>query len=149
MRAVVQRVDACRVVVDGTTVGKIDRGLLVYLGIAGEDGRKEADYIVRKASQLRVFDDADGVMNLSVEDVAGEICVVSQFTLFGDTRKGNRPSYNRAASPDIAVPLYEYCVERFRSLGFAVATGSFGAAMKVSYKNNGPVTILIDTEKRR
>ncbi|MFW5806878.1 MAG: D-aminoacyl-tRNA deacylase, partial [Spirochaetota bacterium] len=147
MRAVVQRVTDCSVVVDGETSGALDRGILVYLGISTEDGQQDVRYVAEKAANLRIFEDEAGKMNRSVLDIGGGACVVSQFTLYGDTRKGRRPSYNRAAPPEVAVPLYESFQEALRELGLFVATGVFGAVMHVRYTNLGPVTILIDSEK--
>lgn len=147
MRAVVQRVADCSIVVDGESVGAIDRGILVYLGITAGDGTEEIRYVSAKAANLRIFEDEEGVMNRSVLEAGGGACVVSQFTLYGDTRKGRRPSYNRAAGPDLAVPVYEEFVSALRNLGLEVATGVFGAHMDVRYTNDGPVTILIDSEK--
>ncbi|MFP4636920.1 MAG: D-aminoacyl-tRNA deacylase [Spirochaetaceae bacterium] len=147
MRAVVQRVTDCSVVVDGETSGALDRGILVYLGISTEDGQQDVRYVAEKAANLRIFEDEAGKMNRSVLDIGGGACVVSQFTLYGDTRKGRRPSYNRAAPPEVAVPLYESFQETLRELGLTVATGVFGAVMHVRYTNLGPVTILIDSEK--
>ncbi|MFP4206282.1 MAG: D-aminoacyl-tRNA deacylase, partial [Spirochaetaceae bacterium] len=142
MRAVVQRVTDCSVVVDGETSGALDRGILVYLGISTEDGQQDVRYVAEKAANLRIFEDEAGKMNRSVLDIGGGACVVSQFTLYGDTRKGRRPSYNRAAPPEVAVPLYESFQEALRELGLFVATGVFGAVMHVRYTNLGPVTIL-------
>lgn len=147
MRAVVQRITDCSIVVDGETVGTIDRGILVYLGITTGDGTDEIRYVSSKAAHLRIFEDDAGVMNRSVLEAGGGACIVSQFTLYGDTRKGRRPSYNRAAGPEVAVPVYEQFVEALRALGLEVATGVFGAHMDVTYTNDGPVTILIDSEK--
>ena len=147
MRAVVQRVSSCRVVVEGAATGEIGMGLLAYIGIASSDERDDADYIVNKISGLRIFKDDHKAMNLSLEDVGGDICVVSQFTLYGDTRKGRRPSFNLAAPPEIAIPLYEYCINAFISRGFMTASGRFGAHMNVDYVNDGPVTILVDSQK--
>lgn len=147
MRAVVQRATDCSIEVDGKTVGAIDHGILVYLGITAEDGEDEIRYVANKVAHLRIFEDDSGTMNRSVLDTGGAACVVSQFTLYGDTRKGRRPSYNRAAPPPVATPIYEAFTERLRGLGLTVATGVFGAFMQVRYTNAGPVTILIDSEK--
>jgi D-tyrosyl-tRNA(Tyr) deacylase len=127
-------------------VGSIGRGFLVLLGVHTGDEKKDADHIVKKLSGLRVFEDENGKMNLSLSDVSGELLVVSQFTLFGDARHGNRPSFIEAALPDKAIPLYEYVVESLRK-SFTVATGVFGADMQVSLVNDGPVTILLDSTK--
>jgi D-tyrosyl-tRNA(Tyr) deacylase len=147
MRAVVQRTTDCSIEVDGEVVGAIDYGLLVYLGVTAEDGAEEVRYVANKVANLRIFEDDGGTMNRSVLETGGAACVVSQFTLYGDTRKGRRPSYNRAAGPQSATPVYESFVESLREMGLEVATGVFGAFMKVRYTNAGPVTILIDSEK--
>ncbi|MCR5612002.1 MAG: D-tyrosyl-tRNA(Tyr) deacylase [Clostridiales bacterium] len=146
MRAVVQRVNNASVTVDGRTIGSIGRGFLVLLGVHVSDTEKDADYIAKKISGLRVFEDPDGKMNLSLNDANGELLVVSQFTLYGDARHGNRPSFIEAALPDTAIPLYEYVVSKLRE-SFHVETGEFGADMKVSLVNDGPVTILLDSKK--
>lgn len=146
MRAVVQRVLSSQVEVGGRVIGSIGRGFLVLLGVGVSDGEQDADYIVKKLSGLRVFEDGNGKMNLGLRDVGGELLIVSQFTLFGDARHGNRPSFIEAALPDKAVPLYEYVVEQLRR-EFRVETGEFGADMKVSIENDGPVTILLDSKK--
>lgn len=133
--------------IDNDTVGCIGRGMMILLGIAPEDTRADADWLIGKISRLRIFDDANGVMNLSVQDIGGEALVVSQFTLMASYRKGNRPSYIRAACPDTAIPLYEYFVQQLRqTLGRDVPTGRFGADMKVSLTNDGPVTIVMDSK---
>ena len=147
MRAVVQRVSECSIEVHGETVGAIDGGILVYLGITADDGDEAIRYVASKVANLRIFEDEAGVMNRSVLDTGGAACVVSQFTLYGDTRKGRRPSYNRAAPPEVATPIYEQFVEALRGMGLEVATGVFQASMKVRYTNLGPVTILVDSEK--
>lgn len=147
MRTVVQRVSSCTVTVDDETTGKIGGGLLVLLGIRSGDSEKDANYLAEKIANLRVFPDEDGKMNLSVKDIGGEVLVVSQFTLFGDCRKGRRPSYNDAAPPEVAECLYEYFVNSLKELGLPVATGLFQAMMEVNLVNDGPVTILLDSEK--
>ena len=147
MRAVVQRVLSAEVAVGGVAVGSIGKGFLVLLGVHVSDEMTDADYIVKKLSGLRVFEDEQGKMNLSLKDAGGELLVVSQFTLYGDARHGNRPSFIEAALPDKAVPLYEYVVEKLRE-SFRVETGVFGAEMKVSLVNDGPVTILLDSKKQ-
>ena len=147
MRAVVQRVAHARVDVGGKTVGSIGRGFLVLLGVHTSDEREDADYIIKKLSGLRVFEDENGKMNLGLRDVGGELLVISQFTLYGDARHGNRPSFIEAALPEKAIPLYEYTVEKLRG-GFHVETGIFGAEMEVSLLNDGPVTILLDSKKQ-
>ncbi len=147
MRTVIQRVTQASVTIDNETVGCIGRGMMILLGIAPEDTRADADWLIGKISRLRIFDDANGVMNLSVQDIGGEALVVSQFTLMASYRKGNRPSYIRAARPDTAIPLYEYFVQQLQqSLGRDVRTGRFGADMKVSLTNDGPVTIVMDSK---
>jgi D-tyrosyl-tRNA(Tyr) deacylase len=145
MRAVIQRVSRGEVRVGRQSVGRIGRGLLVLLGVAGEDTRKEADYLAEKIVNLRIFEDEGGKMNRSVKDVGGEMLVVSQFTLLGDCRKGRRPSFVKAAAPQAADALYAYFVEQVRRRGIAVATGRFGAEMAVSLVNQGPVTIILET----
>ena len=147
MRAVVQRVTESSVEVDGKTIGEIGRGLLVLLGVADDDGEDDASQIAKKVAQLRIFNDADGKFNLSLEDVGGAVLLISQFTLLGDARKGNRPSFIAAARPEQAVPLYESVEQHLRDRGITVATGEFGAHMDVHLTNDGPVTILLDTRK--
>lgn len=147
MRAVAQRVFEASVLVDGQTVGAIGAGLLVYLGAAGDDTDADVGAMANKLAGLRVFKDDDGKMSRSVEDVGGEVLVVSQFTLFGDVRKGRRPSFTGAAGPDEALRLYEACVSALRGRGLTVATGRFRAMMDVRSRVDGPVTILIDTKK--
>ena len=146
MRAVVQRVGRCKICVDDVIVSSCGRGLLIYLGVGIGDSRTNADFIVAKSSSLRIFEDADGQMNLSASDVDAEICVVSQFTLYANTRKGRRPSFTAAADPVLAHDLYDYVIEAFRSSGYVVATGRFGAHMLVEYVNDGPVTIILDSD---
>lgn len=147
MRAVVQRVSRCRVTVDANTVGEIGRGLLVLLGIGKGDAEFEADYLVEKIIGLRIFEDAAGKMNLSVQDAGGAMVVVSQFTLHGDVRRGKRPSFDAAARPEEAKRLYEYFVAKIRAAGLRCETGQFQAMMEVELVNSGPVTILLDSEK--
>lgn len=147
MRTVIQRVSTASVSISGETVGQIGQGLMILLGITPEDTTDDADWLVGKISRLRIFDDADGVMNLSIQDISGEALVVSQFTLMASYRKGNRPSYIRAAAPSTAIPLYEYFVARLQeNLARPVATGRFGADMQVSLTNDGPVTINMDSK---
>ncbi|MFO7605518.1 MAG: D-aminoacyl-tRNA deacylase [Desulfurivibrionaceae bacterium] len=148
MRAVVQRVKGCKVTVGGEISGEIGTGLLVLLGVGSGDSQKDAAYLADKVANLRVFPDQDDKMNLSVKDIGGEVLVVSQFTLFGDCRKGRRPSYNDAAPPDKAERLYEHFVEILTGQGLATATGRFQAMMSVTLTNDGPVTILLDSEKK-
>lgn len=147
MRAVVQRVTRASVTIDGEIVGEIGNGLVVLLGIARDDTRDDADYLVPKLLALRIFDDAEGRMNVSVKDIDGGLLVVSQFTLYGDVRRGLRPSWSDAAAPEIAEPLYEYFVESSRKLLGRVETGSFRKTMQVELVNDGPVTILLDSRK--
>ncbi|HYP29359.1 MAG TPA: D-aminoacyl-tRNA deacylase [Blastocatellia bacterium] len=147
MRAILQRVTEARVEVGGRAVGEIGQGLLVLLGVAREDGREDADYLAEKIINLRIFADGQGRMNLSLGDTGGAMLVVSQFTLYGDARKGRRPSYSDAAEPEKASSLYEYFVERVRAQGVRVETGVFQAMMEVSLTNSGPVTILLDSRK--
>jgi len=147
MRAVVQRVSRARVTVSGEITGEIGLGLLVLLGVGAGDTRTEADYLVDKTIGLRIFEDAGGKMNLSVADVAGALLVVSQFTLYGDVRRGKRPSFDAAAPPEQALELYEYFVERVRDAGLRCETGRFQETMQVELVNEGPVTILLDSAK--
>ena len=147
MRAVVQRVIQSSVTVDGEPVGAIGPGLMVLIGVSVDDTDKDLKYIVDKVPNLRIFDDENGVMNKSVLDAGGSILAVSQFTLYGDARGGRRPSYIRAAKPEMANELYERAVAAWRSLGIHVETGRFRTEMKVSLVNDGPVTILLDSEK--
>ena len=146
MRAVVQRVASACVRVDGETVGSIGRGLLVLVSVAPDDGEGDVDYIVKKCTGLRVFEDDAGRMNLSAAEVGAGLLVVSQFTLHGDARKGNRPSFIGAAPPERAIPLYERLLARFREL-IPTEAGVFGADMQVELINDGPVTILLDSKK--
>jgi D-tyrosyl-tRNA(Tyr) deacylase len=147
MRAVVQRVSSSSVSVQGELVGEIGRGLLILLGVGNNDTVDDAVYLAAKISGLRVFEDEQNKMNLSVLDIRGGLLVVSQFTLFGDCRKGRRPSYSEAARPEDAVKLYCEFVEELQSLGLAVATGVFQAHMQVEIVNDGPVTLLLDSKK--
>jgi D-aminoacyl-tRNA deacylase len=148
MRAVVQRVSSASVTVDGRTTGEIGRGLLVFLGIAPEDGDTEVRWIADKIVNLRIFEDDAGRMNRSLLEIEGDVQVVSQFTLYGDARKGRRPSFVRAAQGPEAERTYEAAVAALRDLGVTVATGEFGAAMDVALTNSGPVTILLDSDKQ-
>ena len=151
MRAVVQRVSSAAVTVGDETVGRIEHGLLVFVGVERDDGPQDAAYIAGKVRDLRVFEDpteASRHLNRSVGDVGGSVLVVSQFTLAADCRKGRRPSFDEAAAPQIAEPLYEDVVRRLRSSGLPVATGTFQATMRVSLVNDGPVTLLLDSRKR-
>lgn len=147
MRAVLQRVTEARVEVAGQIAGEIGAGLLVLLGVARDDATDDADYLAEKIANLRIFDDAEGKMNRSLLDTAGAMLIVSQFTLFGDVRRGRRPSYSDAAEPEKANQLYEYFVDRVRGFGLKVETGVFQAMMTVTLTNDGPVTILLDSPK--
>lgn len=147
MRIVIQRVTSASVSINDAVVGQIGKGVMILLGITPDDTTADADWLVGKVSRLRIFDDANGVMNLSLQDIGGEALVVSQFTLMASYRKGNRPSYIHAASPSVAIPLYEYFVKELqRQLGRPVPTGQFGADMQVSLTNDGPVTIVMDSK---
>ena len=149
MRAVIQRVLSASVTIDGKVKSSIGPGLLILLGIGHEDGKEDIEWLVKKIAGLRIFDDEAGVMNRSVLERGGEALVVSQFTLMASTRKGNRPSYIRAAGHDVAIPLYEaFCKALQEAIGKPVGTGVFGADMKVSLVNDGPVTICMDTKNR-
>ena len=147
MRAVIQRVTRARVTIDGEVVGEIANGLVVLLGVARDDTKEDADYLVPKIIALRIFDDVEGRMNVSVKDIEGSLLIVSQFTLYGDVRRGLRPSWSDAAAPEIAEPLYDYFVESSRKLLGRVETGSFRKLMQVELVNDGPVTILLDSRK--
>lgn len=145
MRVVVQRSKAARVTVDGETVGRIERGLVVLVGITHEDTEQDARYLADKLAGLRIFEDAEGKMNLSVQDIGGQVLSISQFTLYGDVRKGKRPNFMAAARPEQARPLYETFNGLLRELGLHVETGVFGAMMDVELTNWGPVTLVIDS----
>lgn len=147
MRAVVQRTVYSSVAVGGQETARINQGLMVLLGIKQGDTEKDAEYLMEKIVNLRIFSDEDGKMNLSLLNIGGEVLLVSQFTLYGDVRKGRRPGFSNAALPEIALPLYEYSVKFLEGLGVKVATGAFGAHMLVRIDNDGPVTILLDSEK--
>jgi D-tyrosyl-tRNA(Tyr) deacylase len=147
MRAVVQRVTRASVTIDGEIAGEIEHGLVVLLGIARDDTKEDADYLAPKIIALRIFDDAEGRMNVSLKDSGGGLLIVSQFTLYGDVRRGLRPSWSDAAAPEIAEPLYDYFVESSRKLLGRVETGSFRKMMLVELVNDGPVTILLDSRK--
>ncbi len=147
MRAVVQRVEDCSVRVRGTTVGAIQKGLLVYLGVEQDDTLEDCSYIAEKIVNLRIFEDEQGKMNLSLLDTGLQALIVSQFTLLGDVRKGRRPSFIKAAAPEKAEHYYRVCIDLFRRKGVDTAEGEFQAMMDVSYTNRGPVTILIDSKK--
>jgi D-tyrosyl-tRNA(Tyr) deacylase len=149
MRAVIQRVKSAKVEVDGAVCGEIKQGLLVLLGITQDDQAADADWLIKKMVQLRIFSDDEGKMNLSVEDVKGGILLVSQFTLYADAKKGNRPSYIRSAAPAISVPIYESFIESLKArFQGPVETGIFGASMDITLVNDGPVTIILDSRQQ-
>ena len=149
MRVVVQRVSSASVTIGGVVKSAIGQGLLVLLGVGPADGQEDLDYLVKKVAALRIFDDEAGVMNRSVVDIGGEVLVVSQFTLMASTKKGNRPSYVRAAGHELAIPMYEaFCAALSDAMGRPVGTGEFGAEMAVSLINDGPVTIIIDSQEK-
>lgn len=148
MRIVVQRCSRAEVRIDGRTVGQIGQGFMLLVGITEKDTQAEAELLAKKIAQLRVFEDSEGKMNLAIRDIGGAILSISQFTLYADCRKGNRPSFIRAARPEQASPLYDYFNETLReTYGLTVETGRFGADMKVDFINDGPVTILLDTDE--
>jgi D-tyrosyl-tRNA(Tyr) deacylase len=147
MRAVVQRVSRAQVAVQGEVTGRINRGIVVLLAVGNADGESDADYLADKIVGLRIFEDEGGKMNLAVSDIRGEVLVVSQFTLYGDVRRGKRPSYDQAAPPQQARELYEYFVERIRATGLVCETGRFQETMQVELVNEGPVTIILDSAK--
>lgn len=147
MKAVVQRVKDARVTVDGVLTGAIEQGLLIYLGVADEDDENICVKMANKIAKMRIFEDAEEKMNLSVQDINGSILVVSQFTLYANLHKGNRPSYDGAGEPKHAEKLYEYFISVLKDMGFEVACGRFGAHMHVQYENDGPVTILMDSNE--
>ncbi|MEQ8474925.1 D-aminoacyl-tRNA deacylase [Fulvivirga sp.] len=150
MITVIQRVSEASVTIDNIIKGKIDQGLMILLGIEEADGKEDIDWLVRKVLNLRIFDDEEGVMNKSLIDVEGEVLLISQFTLHASTKKGNRPSYIKAAKPDIAIPLYEQFIKALETeLGRGIQTGEFGADMKVGLVNDGPVTIIIDSKDKK
>jgi len=150
MRLVIQRVSSASVEVEEFVVSEIETGLLILAGIEESDTAEDIDWLVKKTCQLRIFNDSEGVMNLDVQEIAGKIILVSQFTLHASTRKGNRPSYIRAARPETAIPLYEQLIDEFKKVlgGKKVQTGIFGADMQVYLVNNGPVTIILDSKNR-
>ena len=149
MRIILQRVSEASVKIDGNIKGAIEGGLLVLLGIEAADSEVDADWLISKISGLRIFSDSEGKMNLSIKDINGALLVISQFTLFASTKKGNRPSYIQAARPEQAIPLYEYFVSKLKSeTNLIVETGTFGADMKISLVNDGPVTISIDSKNK-
>lgn len=149
MRTVIQRVTHASVTIDGKVKSEIGPGLLILLGVEGSDNSEDVDWLVKKVAALRIFDDEQGVMNRSLTDVGGEALVVSQFTLYASYKKGNRPSWFRAATHDISIPLYEeFCTKLSSAIGRPVGTGEFGADMKVELLNDGPVTICMDTKNK-
>ncbi len=149
MRVVIQKVKEASVSVENKTISSIKKGLLILVGIENADTQEDIDWLVKKVVQLRIFSDENGVMNLSVKDVDGDIIVVSQFTLHANTKKGNRPSYIRAAKPDFSIPIYEKFINAIESaLGKKIGTGEFGATMDVALINDGPVTIIIDSKQK-
>ncbi len=149
MKAVIQRVTKASVTVDGKVISSIKNGLLVLLGITNEDTNTDIEWLSKKIVNLRIFNDKDAIMNKSVSDIEGNIIVVSQFTLLASTKKGNRPSYLKAAKPDVAIPLYEQFISQLeKEVGRKVGTGVFGADMKIELLNDGPVTIIVDSLKR-
>ncbi|MBO0470978.1 D-tyrosyl-tRNA(Tyr) deacylase [Enterococcus sp. DIV0242_7C1] len=148
MKAVIQRVTEAQVQIEGKVVGKIDQGFMILLGIHAKDTKEDVDYLVRKISKLRVFEDDQGKMNLSLQEIGGSILSISQFTLYADTKKGNRPSFIEAARPETAISLYEMFNKQLKEIGIPTETGEFGADMKVTLTNDGPVTIIIDTNDK-
>lgn len=149
MRAVVQRVSRASVEIENKTVGEIEQGLVVLLGINTEDQKKDAEYLAKKIPELRIFEDRQQKMNLSLREINGEILAISQFTLYADTRKGRRPSFIKAALPEKAEPLYQYFIELLKNENIPVEQGVFGAMMNVKIFNQGPVTIILDSEDRK
>ena len=149
MRVLIQRVSEASVQIEGEIKSKIDEGLLIFVGIENDDDKEDIEFLAKKSVNLRIFDDENGVMNRSILDSGGDILVVSQFTLHASTKKGNRPSYIKAAKPDVSIPLYDqFCAELSKLLDEQVKTGEFGADMKVKLLNDGPVTIWIDSKNR-
>jgi len=147
MRVVIQRVSQASVTIEGNVKASIGKGFMILVGIGDDDNQNDIDYLVKKITNLRVFDDSEGVMNLSIQDIGGEILLISQFTLMASTKKGNRPSYIKAARPEISVPLYESLINAIEAaIGKEIGTGEFGADMKVALINDGPVTICIDSK---
>ncbi len=150
MRVVVQRVSQASVTINGKVKSTIGTGLLIFVGIMNDDGLEDIDWLSRKIPQIRIFPDNDGLMNQSVVDINGEILLISQFTLYGNLNKGSRPSFNRSAPPDIAVPLYEAFIQALSdTCGKSVATGEFGAMMKIDALHDGPVTLIIDSKEKK
>lgn len=148
MRVVLQRVSHASVTVDEEIIGKIERGFLLLVGVTHDDAKEDMEYLVRKIVQMRIFEDEEGKLNRSIQDIGGEILSVSQFTLYADTKKGNRPSFSKAAPGDVAIEMFEQFNALLRETGISVETGQFGADMKVELLNDGPVTILLDSKNR-
>ena len=148
MRVVLQRVAHASVTVDGEIIGKIQRGFLLLVGVTHDDAMEDMEYLIRKIVQMRIFEDEEGKLNRSIQDIGGEILSVSQFTLYADTKKGNRPSFSKAAPGDVALEMFEQFNGLLRDTGIPVETGQFGADMKVELLNDGPVTILLDSKNR-
>ena len=148
MRVVLQRVAHASVTVDGKIIGKIQRGFLLLVGVTHDDAMEDREYLVRKIVQMRIFEDEEGKLNRSIQDIGGEILSVSQFTLYADTKKGNRPSFSKAAPGDVAIEMFDQFNALLRETGISVETGQFGADMKVELLNDGPVTILLDSKNR-
>lgn len=148
MRVVLQRVAHASVTVDGEIIGKIQRGFLLLVGVTHDDAMEDMEYLIRKIVQMRIFEDEEGKLNRSIQDIGGEILSVSQFTLYADTKKGNRPSFSKAAPGDVALEMFEQFNGLLRDTGIPVETGQFGANMKVELLNDGPVTILLDSKNR-
>ena len=148
MRVVLQRVAHASVTVDGEIIGKIQRGFLLLVGVTHDDAMEDMEYLVRKIVQMRIFEDEEGKLNRSIQDIGGEILSVSQFTLYADTKKGNRPSFSKAAPGDVAIDMFDQFNGLLRDTGIPVETGQFGADMKVELLNDGPVTILLDSKNR-
>lgn len=148
MKAVIQRVQYASVAVEGNIIGKIEKGFLILLGITHEDTEKDVLWLANKIKDLRVFEDENGKMNLSLEEVKGEVLIVSQFTLYGNCMKGRRPAFIDAARPELAIPLYEKFLETFQSFGIKTESGKFGADMKVELLNDGPVTLIIESKEK-
>lgn len=147
MRFLIQRVNHAKVVVDETVTGEIQKGFLVFIGISEDDTAEIADKLIKKLLNLRIFEDTEGKTNLALKDVNGSLLLVSQFTLYADCKKGNRPSFVHAGSPELANRLYEYVIEQCRLAGFTAETGVFGADMKISLENDGPFTVLLDSKE--
>ena len=147
MKLLVQRVSEANVKVDGKTLGEIGKGFMILIGISDTDTEELADKMIAKMLKLRIFDDAEGKTNLSIDDVKGELLLISQFTLYADCKKGNRPSFFHAGNPEMAVKMYEYIIEKCKSLGYKTERGEFGADMKVSLINDGPFTVMLDSEE--